>query len=71
MKEVTKTYFNKEFDKVFAHLKQGGRPVSEEDCRSLIFGDYMELGAEGDARHYKEIVSLTEFQEVVQTSIEE
>jgi dynein heavy chain len=71
LKEVTKTYFNKEFDKVFAHLKQGGRPVSEEDCRSLIFGDYMELGAEGDARLYKEIVSLTEFQEVVQTSIEE
>ena len=71
MKDVTKTHFNKDFDKVFGHLKIEGRALCEEDMRSLLYGDYMDPDAEGDDRLYNEITSLADFQEVVQNSIDE
>ena len=50
MKDVTKQFFQKDFDKLFGHLKQEGRALQEEDLRSLLFGDYMVADAEGDDR---------------------
>ena len=47
------------------------RKPLKDDLKELIFGDYMDPDAEGDDRHYKEISDLSEFQDVVQTSIEE
>ena len=45
--------------------------MCEEDFSNLVFGDYMDPDAEGDARLYKEIQDLGLFQDVVQNSIEE
>ena len=50
LKDVTKQFFQKDFDKLFGHLKQEGRALQEEDLRSLLFGDYMVADAEGDDR---------------------
>ena len=61
MKDVTKQYFQKDFDKLFGHLKQEGQALKEEDLRSLLFGDYMIADAEGDDRLYKEISDLGSF----------
>jgi len=39
--------------------------------RSLVFGDYMNMDAEGDDRLYEEVKSIDEFSNVVQLSLDE
>ncbi|XP_029142079.1 dynein heavy chain 12, axonemal [Protobothrops mucrosquamatus] len=48
MKEIVKEHFKEAFDAVFSHLRQGNAPISEEDMRNLLFGDYMNPDLEGD-----------------------
>lgn len=43
MKEVCKKCFKEEFGAVFKHLATQSQP-SEDDMRSLMFGDYINLG---------------------------
>ena len=39
--------------------------------RSLLFGDYMNMDAEGEDRLYEEVQSIEEFSNVVQLSLDE
>ena len=39
--------------------------------RSLVFGDYMNMDAEGEDRLYEEVQSIEEFSNVVQLSLDE
>ena len=39
--------------------------------RSLVFGDYMNMDAEGDDRLYEEVQSIDDFTNVVQASLDE
>nr|XP_025044359.1 dynein heavy chain 12, axonemal isoform X2 [Pelodiscus sinensis] len=71
MKDIVKDHFKEAFDSVFAHLRQGNAPVTEEDMRSLVFGDYMNPDLEGDERLYIEIPSVQQFSDVVEQCLEE
>ncbi|XP_069721684.1 dynein axonemal heavy chain 12 [Phaenicophaeus curvirostris] len=70
-RDIVKEHFEEEFDSVFAHLKQENTPVTEEDMRSLFFGDYMNPELEGDERLYVEIPSIQQFSDVVEQCLEE
>nr|XP_021153643.1 dynein heavy chain 12, axonemal isoform X1 [Columba livia]XP_021153644.1 dynein heavy chain 12, axonemal isoform X1 [Columba livia]XP_021153645.1 dynein heavy chain 12, axonemal isoform X1 [Columba livia]XP_021153646.1 dynein heavy chain 12, axonemal isoform X1 [Columba livia]XP_021153647.1 dynein heavy chain 12, axonemal isoform X1 [Columba livia]XP_021153648.1 dynein heavy chain 12, axonemal isoform X1 [Columba livia] len=71
MKGIVKEHFKEEFDSVFEHLTQGNTPVTEENMRSLVFGDYMVPELEGDERLYVEVPSIEEFGRVVEQCLEE
>uniref|UniRef100_A0A8C5TGG8 Dynein axonemal heavy chain 12 n=1 Tax=Malurus cyaneus samueli TaxID=2593467 RepID=A0A8C5TGG8_9PASS len=71
VKDMVKEHFKEAFDRVFAHLKEGEGPVTEENMRSLCFGDYMEPELEGDERLYIEIPSIEEFSVVVEQCLDE
>ncbi|NXP46066.1 DYH7 protein, partial [Heliornis fulica] len=71
MKDVVKEHFKEAFDSVFAHLKQGNTPVTEENMRSLFFGDYMIPELEGHERLYVEIPSIHLFSDVVERCLDE
>uniref|UniRef100_A0A7M4FPW0 Dynein axonemal heavy chain 12 n=1 Tax=Crocodylus porosus TaxID=8502 RepID=A0A7M4FPW0_CROPO len=70
VKDIVKEHFKEGFDQVFAHLKQGSA-VTEEDTRSLVFGDYMTPDLEGDERLYIEIPSIQQFSDVVEQCLDE
>uniref|UniRef100_A0A8C8BVI3 Dynein axonemal heavy chain 12 n=1 Tax=Otus sunia TaxID=257818 RepID=A0A8C8BVI3_9STRI len=71
MKDIVKEHFREAFDSVFAHLKQGNTPVTEENMKSLFFGDYMIPELEGDERLYVEIPSIQLFSDVVEQCLDE
>ncbi|NXK36347.1 DYH7 protein, partial [Piprites chloris] len=71
VKNIVKEHFKETFDSVFAHLKQGKAPVTEENMRSLCFGDYMDPELEGDERLYIEVPSIEEFGDVVEQCLDE
>uniref|UniRef100_A0A8C3KWS1 Dynein axonemal heavy chain 12 n=1 Tax=Calidris pygmaea TaxID=425635 RepID=A0A8C3KWS1_9CHAR len=71
MKHIVKEHFKEAFDSVFAHLKHESTPVTEENMRSLFFGDYMSPELEGDERLYVEIPSLQQFGDVVEQCLDE
>ncbi|XP_054071997.1 dynein axonemal heavy chain 12 isoform X1 [Rissa tridactyla] len=71
MKDIVKEHFKEAFDSVFAHLKHESTPVTEENMRSLFFGDYMIPELEGDERLYVEIPSLQQFADVVEQCLDE
>ena len=45
--------------------------MSEEDLRSLMFGDYMNPDLEVDERVYEEVKSINDFYSVAETCLEE
>ncbi|KAM6256904.1 dynein axonemal heavy chain 12 [Porphyrio hochstetteri] len=71
MKDIVKEHFKEAFDSVFAHLKEGNTPVTEENMRSLFFGDYMIPELEEDERLYVEIPSIQLFSDVVEQCLDE
>ncbi|KFP76630.1 Dynein heavy chain 7, axonemal, partial [Apaloderma vittatum] len=71
MKDIVKEHFKEAFDSVFAHLKQGETPVTEEDMRNLFFGDYMITELEEDEKLYVEIPSIQQFGDVVEQCLDE
>ncbi|XP_075690041.1 dynein axonemal heavy chain 12 [Rhinoderma darwinii] len=71
IKDVVKDHFKESFESVFENLKQGNEPLSEEDVRNLLFGDYMNPDLEGDERLYAEIPSVQQFNDVVERCLDE
>ncbi|XP_063147830.1 dynein axonemal heavy chain 12 [Candoia aspera] len=71
VKEIVKEHFKEAFDLVFSHLRQGNAPVTEEDMRNLLFGDYMNPDLEGDERIYYEIPHVQMFNDVVELCLDE
>ncbi|XP_021265333.1 dynein heavy chain 12, axonemal [Numida meleagris] len=71
MKDIVKEHFKETFDSVFAHLRQGNTPVTEENMRSLFFGDYVNPDLEEDERLYVEIPSIQLFSDVVEQCLDE
>uniref|UniRef100_A0A669P0S7 Dynein axonemal heavy chain 12 n=1 Tax=Phasianus colchicus TaxID=9054 RepID=A0A669P0S7_PHACC len=71
MKDIVKEHFKEAFDSVFAHLRQGNTPVTEENMRSLFFGDYVNPELEEDERLYVEIPSIQLFGDVVEQCLDE
>ncbi|XP_076787402.1 dynein axonemal heavy chain 12 isoform X1 [Arvicanthis niloticus] len=71
IKNVIKDHFKESFDTVFNHLRNGNAPVTEEDLRNLMFGDYMNPDLEGDDRIYIEISNIHHFNDVVDQCLDE
>uniref|UniRef100_A0A8B9ZYI3 Dynein axonemal heavy chain 12 n=1 Tax=Anas zonorhyncha TaxID=75864 RepID=A0A8B9ZYI3_9AVES len=71
IKDIVKEHFKEAFDSVFAHLRQENTPVTEENMRSLFFGDYMNPELEGDERLYVEIPNIQLFGDVVEQCLDE
>nr|XP_044991758.1 dynein axonemal heavy chain 12 [Jaculus jaculus] len=71
IKTVIKDHFKESFDGVFAHLRKENAPVTEEDLRSLMFGDYMNPDLEGDDRVYIEIPNIQHFHDIVDQCLDE
>ncbi|XP_028848515.1 dynein heavy chain 12, axonemal isoform X2 [Denticeps clupeoides] len=69
MNNIVKEHFKENFDVVFDHLKEGNRPLCEENLRNLLFGDYMNPALE--ERLYAEVPSMDSFSQVVELCLEE
>lgn len=41
LQKMVKTHFKDDFNGVFRHLAKSGGKVTDDDMRSLLFGDYM------------------------------
>uniref|UniRef100_G1R6N8 Dynein axonemal heavy chain 12 n=1 Tax=Nomascus leucogenys TaxID=61853 RepID=G1R6N8_NOMLE len=70
-KTVIKDHFKESFDSIFSHLRKQNTPVTEEDLRNLMFGDYMNPDLEGDDRVYIEIPNIHHFSDVVDQCLDE
>nr|XP_026690532.1 dynein heavy chain 12, axonemal isoform X1 [Ciona intestinalis] len=68
---IVKDNFKENYDTLFEHLAQPAMPLCEDDMRSLVFGDYMNMDAEGEDRLYEEVKSIDDFTVVVQQSLDE
>ena len=52
LQKMVKQHFKEDFSGVFRHLvKDGGSRVTDDDMRSLMFGDYMKPDAVGMCVH--------------------
>ncbi|XP_058438165.1 dynein axonemal heavy chain 12 isoform X2 [Marmota monax] len=71
IKIVIKDNFKESFDGVFLHLRKENAPVTEEDLRNLMFGDYMNPDLEGDDRVYIEIPNIRHFSDIVDQCLDE
>uniref|UniRef100_A0A8C5VFT1 Dynein axonemal heavy chain 12 n=1 Tax=Microcebus murinus TaxID=30608 RepID=A0A8C5VFT1_MICMU len=70
-KTVIKDHFKESFDSIFSHLRKENAPVTEEDLRNLMFGDYMNPDLEGDDRVYIEIPNIHHFSDIVDQCLDE
>ncbi|XP_021325607.1 dynein axonemal heavy chain 12 isoform X2 [Danio rerio] len=68
---IVKQHFKDNFDSVFEHLKDGNKPLCEENMRNLLFGDYMMPDVDESERLYAEVPSVERFGEVVETCLDE
>ncbi|XP_039631019.1 dynein heavy chain 3, axonemal [Polypterus senegalus] len=68
IKETTSNYFKQSLDKLLSHLTPSGK-VSDENIRSLFFGDYLKPDA--DTRAYDEITDLRQLTGVMEYYLEE
>jgi len=68
IKTVVKDNFKMNFDTVFSGISKG-KPPTEDDFRSLLFGDYMVAGALD--RVYDEVTDLDKFTVVAEAGLEE
>ncbi|PAA47942.1 hypothetical protein BOX15_Mlig003862g8 [Macrostomum lignano] len=74
LQDSVKNHFKDSFESVFEHLAGGGTgqgSVSEEDVRSLIFGDFMNPDLEPDERVYEEAKSIDDLYPIVEQALDE
>uniref|UniRef100_A0A8C0K181 Dynein axonemal heavy chain 12 n=1 Tax=Canis lupus dingo TaxID=286419 RepID=A0A8C0K181_CANLU len=71
IKTVIKDHFKESFDGIFSHLRKDNAPVTEENLRNLMFGDYMNPDLEGDDRVYVEIPNIHQFSDIVDQCLDE
>lgn len=45
LKTMVKNHFKEDFNTIFKHLSSSGSTATEDDMRSLLFGDYMKPDA--------------------------
>uniref|UniRef100_A0A8D0W0J1 Dynein axonemal heavy chain 12 n=1 Tax=Sus scrofa TaxID=9823 RepID=A0A8D0W0J1_PIG len=70
-RNVVRDHFKESFENIFSHLRKGNAPVTEEDLRNLMFGDYMNPDLEGDDRVYIEIPNIHQFNDIVDQCLDE
>ncbi len=60
---VVEQQYKEKFNNIFSHLATPGKQVTDDDIRSLMFGDYM--GSKDEERMYDEIKEMDELREVI------
>eukprot|EP00794_Sanderia_malayensis_P007414 gene7414-8234_t len=68
---AVKEHFKEDFGGLFQNLASSSGTVTEDDMRSLMFGDYLNPEALGDDRHYREVASIDELYGIVEQCLEE
>ncbi|CAF0823905.1 unnamed protein product [Adineta steineri] len=74
VKTCIKDIFKESFDAVFDHLGNGGKgggKVSEEDLRSLLFGDFLRPDLDVEERFYEEVKVIDTMYSIVEKAVEE
>ena len=75
IKNCVKDIFKDSFDATFEHLanngQSGGGRVSEDDMRSLMFGDFMRPDLENEDRFYEEIKMIDSMYGIVEQCLDE
>ncbi|XP_030888189.1 dynein heavy chain 12, axonemal [Leptonychotes weddellii] len=71
IKAVIRDHFKESFDGIFSHLRKENTPITEENLRNLMFGDYMNPDLEGDDRVYVEIPNIHHFSDIVDQCLDE
>jgi len=74
VKSCVKDIFKESFDAVFEHLANNGRgsgKVSEEDLRSLLFGDFLRPDLDVEDRFYEEVKVIDTMYSIVEKAVEE
>jgi dynein heavy chain len=75
IKNCVKDIFKENFDATFEHLANngqgGGGKVSEEDMRSLMFGDFMRPDLDKEERFYEEIKIIDSMYGIVEQCLDE
>ncbi|CAF3483983.1 unnamed protein product [Rotaria sp. Silwood1] len=74
VKICVKDIFKESFDAVFEHLAnsgKGGGKVTEEDIRSLLFGDFLRPDLEVEERFYEEVKVIDTMYSIVEKAVEE
>jgi dynein heavy chain len=74
VKACVKDIFKESFDAVFEHLANSGRGggrVTEEDLRSLLFGDFLRPDLDVEERFYEEVKVIDTMYSIVEKAVEE
>lgn len=74
VKTCIKDIFRESFDAVFEHLANGGKgsgKVTEEDLRSLLFGDFLRPDLDVEERFYEEVKVIDTMYSIVEKAVEE
>ena len=69
IRQTTKSVFEAEFDDVFSKYSEDGKPVTDDNLRSLMFCDFSDPKAE--KKLYREVDSVPSLQEVAETFLED
>ena len=57
LQKVVKQHFKEDFNSLFKHLASQGGKVTDDDMRSLLFGDYMSPdGVHGQIKHLHTLI---------------
>ncbi|XP_057312411.1 dynein axonemal heavy chain 12-like isoform X2 [Hydractinia symbiolongicarpus] len=70
LNKVLKDNFKEDFEKLFKHLATD-KKLTDDDMRSLMFGDYLNPDAMGEDRLYEEVTSIDDLYSTVETCLEE
>ncbi|KAM8834259.1 LOW QUALITY PROTEIN: dynein axonemal heavy chain 12-like [Synchiropus picturatus] len=66
---LVKKHFEESAEQLLGHLRRGSQLV-ESDLQDLLFGDYMSPDLEGDARPYREVLSVDGFADVARARLD-
>ncbi|KAK2157592.1 hypothetical protein LSH36_188g04054 [Paralvinella palmiformis] len=69
VKTAVEQQFKDKFQTIFGHLAVPGKHVTDNDIRSLLFGDYM--GMKDENKFYDEITDMEQLQEAVERYLED
>ncbi|XP_055958183.1 dynein axonemal heavy chain 3 [Patella vulgata] len=69
IKSCVEAHFKDKFNALFSHLAEAGKVVTDDNLRSLQFGDFM--GKKADEKIYDEILDIEELRETMERYLED
>ncbi|ESO88893.1 hypothetical protein LOTGIDRAFT_125424 [Lottia gigantea] len=69
IKVTFQVHFKEKFNTLFGHLAEAGKVVSDDNLRSLLFGDFM--AKKEESKVYDEIMDIDELRETMESYLED